>query len=130
MSDNFRNASINGPSKSNIFIIRYSSSSYLHFQVQIGKKHPVPRYNNPHEQNAFLLMFPFSQNHYLIAPSTIPAMICFCAKMKMITIGVIVSNAAAKIKFHCTTKDPTKDWIATGRVLTTLLDPRIRDGNR
>ena len=40
---------------------------------------------------------------YLIAPSTIPCIICFCANRNKIMIGIIASSAADKIKSHCFT---------------------------
>ena len=40
---------------------------------------------------------------YLIAPSTIPCIICFCANRNKIIIGIIASSAADKIKSHCFT---------------------------
>lgn len=40
---------------------------------------------------------------YLIAPSTMPCMICFCANRKIMIIGTIASSAADRIRSHCFT---------------------------
>ena len=56
-------------------------------------------YPASYSTNYIIFKIPF----YLIAPSTIPCMICFCANKNRIMMGIMASGAADKIKSHCFT---------------------------
>lgn len=65
-----------------------------------------------------------------MAPSTMPLMICFWAMRKTIIMGSIARRAAVRIRSHDLTKEPTKAYTATGRVLFGLLCPSRMEGSR